>query len=507
VHYGDRSWLRRLFAAGVLLLAALSLLTACTVTSSGTGSATVLPRPEDLSLTAVQRAHPNIVFVLSDDLSTNLVQYMPHVLELERRGVSFSNYYVVDSLCCPSRSAIFTGQYPHDDGVFSNSGSDGGYPAYLAHHNQPKNFSIALQRAGYRTGFMGKYLNGYYPWERQPPGWSYWLGAGSGYGEFKYWLNENGNMKWYGSKPADYLTDVMSAKADQFVASSAQAHAPFALEIATFAPHFPYVPAPRDLNTYRGLRAPRGPAFGRLPKNAPAWLTPYPRLSRTDIGSIDLAYERRVESVQAVDRLIARLATQLAVDGQLDNTYFVFSSDNGVHLGEYRLRPGKTTAFDIDVKVPLIVAGPGVPRGRAISAMASSIDLAPTFAQIAHARLTDVTDGVSLLSLWRGATPGRRWQQAVLVEHHGPFIPRNDPDYQPSLAGYPPSYEAIRTATALYVEYADGEREYYDLRTDPFELDNVAGAASATTLGPLQRMLHLLENCHDTLACQAAAHP
>ncbi|WP_279632445.1 sulfatase-like hydrolase/transferase [Streptomyces bauhiniae] len=194
--------------------------------------------------TATEAKKPNIVFVLTDDLATNLVQYMPHVQELQRDGTSFSNYFVTDSLCCPSRSSILTGKFPHNTGVFTNNGDDGGYGAYNRNGNERDCYGPALQKAGYRTGFMGKYLNGYLPADQHgtdkpyvPPGWDEWDVAGNGYPEFNYDLNENGKVVRYGHDPEDYLTDVVSKKATSFIDSSAAAKKPFVLELATFAPH------------------------------------------------------------------------------------------------------------------------------------------------------------------------------------------------------------------------------------------------------------------------------
>jgi arylsulfatase A-like enzyme len=475
--------------------AALVGLIACT---SGVTEKQASPTPPKLP------RRPNIIFVLTDDLATTLVPYMPHVQSLERAGTSFRNYYVVDSLCCPSRSAIFTGQFPHDDGVFTNVAPDGGYNAYNQHDDPPKSFAVALQKAGYRTGFMGKYLNGYQPKDQQPPGWNEWDVAGNGYGEFNYQLNVNGKLRFYGKQPGDYLTDVLSTKATSFIKSSRASGKPFALEVATFAPHRPWVPAPRDLNTFVGLKAPRGPTFDRTPTDAPPWLAAQKPLPKKKIAIIDRGFEREVEAVQAVDQMIGRLQQTLKQEGLLDDTYIVFSSDNGFHLGQYRLLPGKMTAFDTDIKVPLVVSGPGVPANRSVSALTSSIDLAPTFLQIGNTGPTDRPDGVSLLGLLHGQPPPADWQQAVLIEHHGGSGP-GDPDAQAIASGDPPSYEAMRTATALYVEYVTGAREYYDLSTDPNELHNVVSMLPPARLAALHSTLHALESCHGAAACQAAA--
>jgi arylsulfatase A-like enzyme len=445
--------------------------------------------------------HPNIVFVLTDDLSNNLLPYLPAVQEMQREGTSLSHYYVVDSLCCPSRTAIFTGQYAHNNGVFTNGGEYGGYAAYNANGDESKSFALALQKAGYRTGFMGKYLNGYRPKYPPPPGWDTWAGVGNGYGEFNYNMNIDGRVEYYGHAPQDYLTDVVSQKAGDFIASSASAHQPFMLEVSTFAPHRPYTPAPRYAAAYGDLTYPRTPAFGRLPDNPPRWLTTRSALSAKDDAEVDAQFRQRVRADLAVNDLVEHLRTVLEAQGLADNTYFVFSSDNGYHMGEHRLMPGKQTAFDTDINVPLIVTGPGVPAGRVVDQLASNIDLAPTFETLAGAPVPATVDGVSLTPLLHGRTP-QRWQQAVLVEHHHPGVLTAGPDLQPVRAGAPPSYTAVRTLGGLYVRYVDGSQEYYNTTSDPDELHNLAAGGIPPSL---QLTLDQLRACHGTQQCQAAA--
>jgi N-acetylglucosamine-6-sulfatase len=441
------------------------------------------------------------VFILTDDLSWNLVSHMPHVLALQKAGMTFSHYYVVDSLCCPSRSAIFTGEYPHDDGVFTNTGSDGGYASYNAHGDEAKSFAVALQKSGYRTAMMGKYLNGYDPSDPVPPGWDVWDVAGNGYGEFNYSLNENGIQQYYGDAPDDYLTDVLSAKATSFIASSSK-HKPFMLEVATFAPHFPYVPAPRYANAAANLQYPYNAAFGRLPANPPPWLAQRTPLTLGEQAGITSAYRKRVEADYSVDDMIGSIERELRAKHLAKNTYIVFSSDNGYHMGEYRLEPGKQTAFDTDIRVPLIVSGPQVPAGRTATQLASNIDLAPTFEALAGLKIRKTIDGHSLAALWHGAHP-KDWRQAILIEHHGPDDVPGDPDAQTNAQADPPSYEAVRTENALYVLYDTGYQEYYDTATDPLELDNIA---SKGIPAELKKALVALENCHDGVTCWAAAH-
>ncbi|MEA2196995.1 MAG: N-acetylglucosamine-6-sulfatase [Solirubrobacteraceae bacterium] len=456
-------------------------------------------------------ARPNIVFVLTDDLSTDLVNYMPQVQALQARGLTFTDYFVSDSLCCPSRASIFTGNFPHDTGVFSNVGADGGFNVFHARGEEQSTFNVALQLAGYRTAMMGKYLNGYLggPLESPvaptyvPPGWSEWDVAGWGYPEYNYQLNENGTLHYYGHRSRDYLTDVLARKGVEFIDTSAQSGQPFFLEVATFAPHRPYTPALRDAHLFPGLKAPRPASFDVLPTHPPRWLARHPALTRKRIRRIDRVFRRRAQSVQAVDHLIARIEAALAARHLLSNTYIVFSSDNGLHTGEYRLLPGKLTAFDTDIRVPLVVTGPGVPAGMTTSAMAENVDLAKTFTAMGGTTLAG--DGHSLMGLLEGQTP-TGWRNAILVEHHGPTAGAADPDAQTGTSGNPTTYEAMRTHRFLYVEYADGEREFYDLENDPEELHNIAGSLTRTQLTTLHTELSAIENCHTGTDCWAAMH-
>jgi N-acetylglucosamine-6-sulfatase len=480
---------------GKLTRAVIGLLVTALAAVAGCSSpAPIHPKP------AVDN-RPNFVFVITDDLSWNLVSYMPNLQALQRAGTTMSRYYVVDSLCCPSRSAIFTGQYPHDDGVFTNAGNDGGYFAFNQHGDEQKSFALALHKAGYRTAMMGKYLNQYMPAYPEPPGWDEWDVAGNAYGEFGYNLNQNGRQQHYGKDPQDYLTDVLAAKASSFIDSSAASGRPFMLEVATFAPHAPYTPAPRYAHAAQQLTYPKTPAYDRLPANPPPWLAKHPSLSAADQATITTTFRKRVEDDLSVDDMIGELENELRAKGLDRNTYFVFSSDNGFHMGEYTLISGKQTAFETDIRVPLIVSGPGVPAGRVVSQLTSSIDLAPTFETLAGLPVPGGVDGHSLAGLWHGRDPVG-WRLAILIEHHGPDFWPDDPDRQTSKPGDPPTYEALRTATALYVRYAGGFQEYYDTATDPYELDNLAGKGVPEVL---RQALSALENCHGGAACWAAA--
>jgi N-acetylglucosamine-6-sulfatase len=452
------------------------------------------PRRPPRVTTTVRR--PNVVVVLTDDLSKDLVRDMPHVRRLRRAGATFTRYVVSDSLCCPSRASILTGRLPHDTGVFTNTRPDGGYAAFVRHRDGRAGFAGALSRHGYRTALMGKYLNGYPPGHGGiPPGWTDWAGTGKAYAEYGYKLDEEGTPVAYGSAPRDYLTDVLARRGEAFIDAAAGTDEPFVLELATFAPHRPAVPAPRDLDAFPHDRAPRGPAYDRANGNAPPWLAGRRPLPARTRRWIDRRHRDRARSVLAVDRLLAGVEAHLRADGLDRDTYVVFSSDNGFHMGEHRLLPGKLTAFDTDVRVPLIIAGPGIRPGMRIGALAQNTDLAPTLEALGGVRVPARTDGRSLVPLLRGRTPGD-WRTAALIEHRHPPRSEADPDGQDRGSGDPPSYEALRTRHATYVEYADGERELYDDRRDPAQTVNVYGRAGPRRRARLHRRLAALERCH-----------
>jgi arylsulfatase A-like enzyme len=357
---------------------------------------------------------------------------------------------------------------------------------------------------------MGKYLNGYEPAKTLggsqpyvPPGWTEWDVAGDGYAEFNYNLNENHQVKHYGQAPSDYLTDVLSAKGTDFITSSAASHSPFFLEIASFAPHSPYTPAPQDANSFPTLTAPRGPSFDTVPTDAPPWLANQPPLTAQQQQRVDMVFRKRVQDVQAVDRMIGAIQATLDKAGVASDTVVVFSSDNGYHLGEYRLAEGKMTAFDTDVHVPLVAAGPGIRAGATVDEPAQNTDLCPTFEQLGGAPTPPDVDGHSLVPLLTGQHPAD-WRTASVVEHHGPDIDPTDPDRPGQDSGNPPTYNALRTNAATYVEYVDGTKEYYDRTGDPDELHNTAAALPPDRQSELHQALAAMTNCHGATACWQA---
>ncbi len=438
---------------------------------------------------------PNVVLVLVDDVSWDLVATMPEVRRMQDEGLSLERFFVTDSLCCPSRASILTGRFPHNTGVLRNVGRRGGYDAY----DPAQGLVPTLEAAGYRTGFAGKYLNGYPADAGTPdPGWSDFFGGGSGYQGFGYRWNDNGTAV----APAGYATDEISARGQAFIHAAAADGQPFFLELAPFAAHHPYVAAPRHADRFADLALPRDGAYGKAVEDPPGWLGTRPALGRADRRELQAVHRRRARSLAAVDELLRDVRGALLTAGVADRTFVAFTSDNGYHLGQHRLTTGKGTAFDHDIRVPFVAVGPGVPAGATSDVLAGTVDLASTVARLAGARSAD-RDGRSLAGVLRGRDPSR-WRSALLVEHHGLTGTEADPDDQAWRAGRPGVYRALRTRTRTYVEYATGGRELYDLRTDPFQLVNRAGELTPAQRRRWHRAIARYRRCSGAASCWRA---
>ncbi len=467
-------------------------------------------------------SRPNVVVVLTDDLDLREVSYLPHVRQLiASQGMTLDDYFISNSLCCPSRTSMILGQYAHNTGVFANAGPNGGFQALYHRKGEQSTIATWLQSGSYDSALIGKYLNGYpVPAGRtyQPPGWTQWWGAidsPAAYGEYNYDLIHNGTKIHRAHAAADYGTNAYTAYAKQFIHSEAQHGKSFFLDLAYFAPHQPATPAPRDMKLFPNAIAPRPPSFNEADvSDKPAWLRKLPELSPTVIAASDDLYRRRIRSLQAVDRGVAELMTELQHDGILSDTYVVFTSDNGFHLGEHRLAAGKRTPYDDDIHVPFYVRGPGITAGSHSSALTGNVDIAPTIAAVAGATVPSTADGRSMLDIWHGAATPTDWRDGYLLEH-APEQLAGDLDIETAGKGVLakaepaviPTYEGVRTAHSLYVEYTTGERELYNLSTDPDELQNLAGTTSAAVLAQWHAYLAPLEKCVGATCRSAETKP
>jgi arylsulfatase A-like enzyme len=414
---------------------------------------------------------PSIVLILTDDQRWDELRAirgpngpilpMPVVTsKLVRRGVAFSNAFVVNPVCCPSRSSILTGEYSHTTGVYTNNHRDGGFPAFRP--REASTIATLLQSSGYRTGLFGKYLNLYAPAGRKgyvPPGWDTWVAfASDGAAYYDYVLNVDGRPRYRGHRAADYSTDVIARSATSFIRST---KGPLFVYFAPTAPHSPPVPAPRDVHRYSWLRPLRPRSYNEADlSDKPAWLRGHPSLGPAARARLDRLRRLRFQSLRDVDRAVGSILGALRDTGRLHNTMIVFMSDNGFLLGEHRLG-GKQYPYEESIRVPMVIRyDPLTTSPRVDGHPVLNIDLAPTWAELAGVKPV-APDGRSLFRLLENQTPS--WRGSFLVEHLDNEVPKR-----------PPTYCAVRTGRFILVAYDTGEEELYDLRADPAELHNQA---------------------------------
>jgi len=522
--------MKRVFALVLLLSLLGSILSGCggsratpDVIPTSRASLTITPKNDVQVLPKSKR--PNFVFILTDDLDAELgtINYMPHLQELlVSQGLTVNDYYITNPVCCPSRTTFLRGQYTHNHGVYGNVPPVGGFEKFYSSEEESSTLGTWLQAAGYDTVLLGKYLNGYPFHEDQryvPPGWTKWYSPAGGkpYVEFQYTLNENGMLVNYdeqGQKPSQYMTDVLSQKAVRFIRRSKNNPTPFFMYLSTYAPHEPAVPATRHAELFPDLKAPRTPSFNEADvSDKPAGIRYDPLMTNDEIAKMDGLYRHRVRSMQAVDEMIKKLVTTLRKTGQLDNTYIIFTSDNGFHLGQHRLRAGKGTPYEEDIHVPFVIRGPGIKAGSSVSGyLTGNVDFAPTIAELAGVIPPSYVDGRSMVPLLgNNLPPAKEWRSSYLLEFYGfegeVSIPRPVANVAlgagavfPGLKLFDastatPIYQGIRTSDYLYVEYDDGFKELYDLKKDPYEMENITSQADKDLLSQLAERLHALAKC------------
>lgn len=490
---------------------------------------------------AAQAAKPNVVVVTTDDWTLRIASRMPNFRRLERLGTTFANAFVSYDLCCPARTTFLTGQYAHNHGVRSNFFlSGGGFKSFRGARNS---LPAWLQRAGYRTAFVGKYLNEYGSTAPReiPPGWNDWHGLidYSTYNYFNWAINENGRVHYHGDrayadaliafaragvegrirsvgdalavmkatfKPVDYYglarerdyqVDVVGRIADQALRRLIGAGAggatggpgkPFFLWYTPIAAHKegdyervaglrpgppqsvdPRPPA-RYAHTYDAVGPPSDPSIDEADvSDKPASVSGRPLMTPDVVAGIRRNERGRLGAARAADDAVGRLLDTLRRAGQLDRTLFVYTTDQGYLQGQHRIPDNKYFAYEPGIHIPMVMAGPGVPRGRTVRDMVFNHDLAPTIVDAAHARAGRVMDGVSLLPRLHGS---RLAPRDLALEA-----------LQPSLTfkiGVPvfdlqAPYYGVRTDRYKYVKWSFGDEELYDLRRDPYELENLAG--------------------------------
>ena len=494
---------------------------------------------------------PNILVVMTDDQSAADLAKMPNVRRLlARQGTSFKN--AVDSfpLCCPSRATFITGQYAHNHGVVGNFWPYGWYSMKDRRNILP----AWLQKAGYRTALIGKWLNGYGARDAHgevPKGFDIWRGLldASAYDYFNFVMNMNGKLKvwgdsvfarglvefakietipnpdgiagvvaklkevfgeppytyWGSEKPKDYSPDVTGRVTERLVRAQRNAKKPFFIWWAPAAPHREDVattlmgrpgrdprPAPRYAKKSERFKLPRPRSFNErdISDKASNMRDHAPELSAEQIEQLQLDYEGRIGSLLAVDDHAKKLMATLRSTHQLDNTLVVFVSDNGWMQGEHRIPGDKFLPYEESLRVPFILRGPGIPAGKTVRTQVSNIDFAATLLDIANARPGRTLDGVSLMPTVRH--PERSPNRIVEIEAPRPLFEQDVP-----VNAWDRPYKGVRTGRYTYVVYTEsGDEELYDRRKDPAQLRSVAAdPAYAKVKGRLKVKLKKLDRC------------
>ncbi len=415
-------------------------------------------------LPRVSGAQPrNVIFVLVDDLRFDALGSMghpwletPNLDALARSGVQLKNAFVTTALCSPSRASILTGQYAHRHRVVDNNNPVPPGTTFFPQY---------LQKAGYETAFIGKWHMGGES-DAPQPGFDRWV---SFRGQGTYLPSKNGlNVDGTAVPQRGYITDELTDYAMDWL-KERRKDRPFFLYLSHKAVHADFVPAERHKGRYAGKPFVPPKTMADTPENnagKPMWV----RNQRNSWHGVDFPYHddlniaeyyrRYAETLLAVDDSVGRIVQLLRDRGLLDSTIVMFMGDNGFAFGEHGLID-KRTAYEESMRVPLLMAGGGLPAGRSVDEVVANIDIAPTVLEAAG--LTPpAMDGRSLLPLARGERIA--WRDTLLYEY---YWERNFPQT--------PTLHALRGAQYKYIRYYGiwDTDELYDLRADPLETRNL----------------------------------
>jgi arylsulfatase A-like enzyme len=405
---------------------------------------------------------PDIVLILTDDQTLAEIGHMATLRsELQGKGMTLRNGFVVNPLCCPSRTSILTGRYSHSTGVYRNVPPNGGFKTFGSQDRST--IATWLRAAGYTTALVGKYLNGYARGTYVPPGWDTW-DAFTNTGYYRFRLSRNGQVVSYGGpdNPGGYSTTILGADATRFIRSVPNGR-PLFLYFAPKAPHSSVTPETKYRDALTSLPPYRPPNFNEADvSDKPTWLRQTPPLTGPEIAQNDLFVRHQLETLLSVDDQIRNILAALRETGRLSNTFVLFASDNGLENGAHRLLR-KGVPYEESIHVPMIVRYDPLTglHPSTSDLFALNVDFAPTFAALAGIR-PPRAEGASLLPVLENDAAG--WRTEFVIEHmeqHGEDAP---------------TFCAVRTTRYKYVEYTGGETELYDLSVDPNELRNFAGS-------------------------------
>lgn len=483
-----------------------------------------------ISFASVAGKPPNIVFILTDDQDVFLGGLTPMKKTQEligQQGITFDNMFVSSPLCCPSRSSIMTGQYVHNHGAKNNSLSGGCSSSGWQQGPEKRSVSTYVKEQGYKTFFGGKYLNQYGKTEaggpqHVPPGWDEWYGLVGNSKYYNYTQSVNGKPVEHGSSPgSDYFTDVLKRQAVDFIKEQSAESTPFFLMVATPACHSPFTPAPQYKNNFNTSKAPRTPAFNAAGGPTKHWLirsAPHPMV-HSSITDLDGYFRDRWRTLLSVDDLVQEVVSTLDSQKLLKNTYVIFSSDNGFHLGQFSLPQDKRQLYEFDVRVPFMIRGPGVMVNKTLQNPILNIDIAPTIVELAGGKAPQTMDGQSILPLLKSDQKSDseeenvNWRTDFLIQHYGegsyripgcPHLSAGVYNCWPNCVcedAWNNTYSCVRSLSSsedmMYCEFNDKEAfvEVYDVKKDPHQLKNVFKDSSKKFLAAKHRRLVDLVTC------------
>ncbi|KAJ5912375.1 hypothetical protein N7504_001258 [Penicillium tannophilum] len=465
---------------------------------------------------------PNILFILTDDQGKHVggLDHMPKLQvnnptenracncsltlakeHLVEKGVSYPKHYCSIALCCPSRANLWTGRMPHNTNVTDVGLPYGGYPKVVEAGWNDNYLPLWMQDAGYNTYYVGKLWNAHTEENYNKP---YARGFNSSdflldpwtYRYYYARMTRNGNPPVHYN--GNYSTDVIAEKASGFLDEAIAQDRPWMLTVAPNAPHAngsaengatwfgePEY-APRHADLFKDAKAPRDSSFNKLIQGAVSWTENVPELNQTEVDYIDVFQRCRLRALQAVDDMVGDLIEQLDKAGELDNTYIFYSTDNGYHLGQHRLQPGKNCGYETDINVPLIVRGPGIPENQTLNAVTSHTDLAPTFLSIANSTREGL-DGKAIPTTVAASNADNKTEH-VAIEYWGLAVPEGIYGYASNKLNEVGNsyknntYKGIRLVSdnysLYYAVWCTNEKELYNLKDDPDQTINLAANPS-----------------------------
>nr|ACO15601.1 N-acetylglucosamine-6-sulfatase precursor [Caligus clemensi] len=447
---------------------------------------------------ASKDSSPNVILFLTDDLDSQLDGLDPLAKVRTRiinQGRMYKNAFATTPICCPSRSSILTGLLQEHTQVWNNSLSGNcGNEDWIKKH-EDHTFATLAKEAKYKTAYFGKYLNQYGRIDplRIPKGWDYWAGLIGNSKYYNYTLSVNGRLERHGDiYDNDYLTDVIKRKSldflkDHFKSTEDQKKDPLLMVLATPSPHAPFTPAPQYSRNFSESKSPRIPSFNYV-HDKKHWLAQKEPLSDYLIGDIDEVFRNRWRTLLSVDDLVDDILEFLHKKKVLDNTYVIFTSDHGYHLGQYGLVLDKRMPYETDIRIPFVMYGPGIPASSESNDIILNIDIAPTILDIMNVppKKYSWMDGKSIL--------GNVTRTEFKIEYHGEHgtgIDKSCEIYDPNMNNcyslYGCNCQDSRNNTYTCKRVLDGNtntkhcvfqdrdnfEEIYDLDKDPYELHNL----------------------------------